>query len=120
MSIARFLPAVLIVGTALPAMAEQRQLTKAEILTLLPTITAYGKSSVQTFEKNGITDYNDKGRDSRGNWQVRGNQYCSVWPPSPTWVCYDVLVDDEEPDKLVWIGDSGNPIIDRMEPRESD
>ena len=38
---------------------------------------------------SGRTLYNT-GRDSWGYWQVRGDQYCSMWPPSDLWACYDM------------------------------
>ena len=28
------------------------------------------------------------GRDSWGYWIVRGDLYCSQWPPSDRWDCY--------------------------------
>lgn len=43
----------------------------------------------QTFFASGRTLYN-AGQDSWGYWAVRGDQYCSQWPPSDGWDCYDV------------------------------
>ena len=43
----------------------------------------------QHFGADGQTLY-DAGRPSWGSWAVRGDQYCSVWPPSDLWACYDV------------------------------
>ena len=117
MSIIRFLFPTLIAIAALPATAAERTLTGAEILALLPTITALGKGTTQVFEKNGVTEYTDPRGDSIGYWQPRSDQYCSNWPPSATWVCYDVLVDDDDPSRLIWMGDSGKPTINRMKPR---
>jgi len=37
-------------------------------------------------------------------WQVRGDQYCSQWPPSESWSCYDLAIDDE---LVTFIGASG-------------
>ncbi len=43
----------------------------------------------QIFYKSGRTLY-DSGRPSWGYWAVRGDQYCSQWPPSNGWDCYDL------------------------------
>ena len=43
----------------------------------------------QDFRASGRTLYN-AGRDSWGYWAVRGDQYCSMWPPSDLWACYDM------------------------------
>ena len=46
----------------------------------------------QRFTASGMTLYN-AGQDSWGNWDVRGDAYCSEWPPQSAWVCYDVDLD---------------------------
>jgi len=43
----------------------------------------------QVFHASGRTLYN-AGQDSWGYWAVRGEQYCSMWPPSDIWACYDM------------------------------
>ena len=48
----------------------------------------------QHFGADGQTLY-DAGRPSWGSWAVRGDQYCSVWPPSDLWTCYDVRQNDD-------------------------
>jgi hypothetical protein len=48
----------------------------------------------QHFGADGQTLY-DAGRPSWGSWAVRGDQYCSVWPPSDLWTCYDVQQNDD-------------------------
>jgi len=101
---------------AASAHAAERTLTGEEIMTLLPTITAYGKGTIQTFDTSGSTDYRDKGGDSVGYWQARSDQYCSNWPPSSTWTCYDVLL-DEDAAQIIWIGDSGKPTVNTFETR---
>ena len=45
----------------------------------------------QRFYASGRTLYN-AGQDSWGTWDVRGEQYCSQWPPNSAWSCYDVDV----------------------------
>lgn len=44
----------------------------------------------QDFRASGRTLYTYKGRDSWGYWAVRGDQYCSQWPPNDLWDCYDM------------------------------
>lgn len=43
----------------------------------------------QDFRESGRTLYN-AGRDSWGHWDVRGDRYCSLWPPQDVWACYAV------------------------------
>lgn len=50
---------------------------------------AYGAAARQEFRKSGRTLY-DAGSPSWGRWAVRDDQYCSCWPPSDLWTCYDV------------------------------
>ena len=45
--------------------------------------------ATQHFGTDGQTLYTAD-RPSWGSWGVRGDQYCSVWPPSDFWACYDV------------------------------
>lgn len=52
-----------------------------------------GRKTEQMFQKHGTTYYSVDGSQSQGRWQVRGNQYCSQWPPGDGWSCYDVLAD---------------------------
>lgn len=51
-----------------------------------------GKSWEQIFQKSGVTFYATGGAQSQGKWEVRGDQYCSQWPPNEAWACYDVMV----------------------------
>jgi hypothetical protein len=45
----------------------------------------------QFFNKNGQTPYVDAaGTKTFGAWLVRGDKYCSQWPPSEHWTCYGV------------------------------
>jgi hypothetical protein len=41
---------------------------------------------------------------------VRGNQYCSLWPPAEDWACYDVqLTPDIAPFlSVIWIAGDGS------------
>lgn len=100
------------------ANAEPRPLTGDEIKALLPTITAYGEDTTQTFYEGGTTDYISGGRPSVGSWNTNETQYCSKWPPFGGWTCYDVLLDQDE-NEISWVGDSGVPTVNRIEPRDS-
>ena len=48
----------------------------------------YGDAS-QNFEVGGLTVY-FADEPGTGQWRVDGNQFCSLWPPSDSWTCYDV------------------------------
>ena len=43
----------------------------------------------QDFRASGRTLYH-VGGDSWGYWRIEGDQYCSQWPPSEHWDCYDM------------------------------
>jgi len=47
------------------------------------------EDATQKFYASGRTLY-EASEPSWGSWAVRGNQYCSLWPPSDTWDCYDM------------------------------
>lgn len=49
----------------------------------------YGQGVWQTFDDTMLTQY-FSGRPSAGRWAVREDRYCSLWPPSDLWACYDV------------------------------
>ena len=49
----------------------------------------YDAYTFQHFGADGATQYVTE-RLSEGRWAARGGQYCSVWPPSDVWACYDV------------------------------
>ena len=63
-------------------------------------------NAVQDFRVSGRTLYN-AGRDSWGYWAVRGDQYCSMWPPSDLWACYDMA---RSGDRIRFIGEAGDTI----------
>lgn len=60
--------------------------------------------AAQHFDANGQTLYTAD-RPSWGSWAVRGERYCSVWPPSDFWACYDVSVNG---DMVRFIADDGS------------
>jgi len=47
------------------------------------------EDATQKFFASGRTLF-DASEPSWGSWVVRGDQYCSLWPPSDTWDCYDM------------------------------
>lgn len=58
----------------------------------------------QDFRASGRTLY-FSGAESWGYWDVRGDQYCSMWPPSDLWGCYDVAQSGEA---LRFVGAQGD------------
>jgi hypothetical protein len=64
-----------------------------------------GKAWVQTFDAAGVTVYTAAGEAaSEGRWRVREDRFCSQWPPSPAWACYDMFADG---DVVVFVGEDG-------------
>jgi hypothetical protein len=59
-----------------------------------PAITTALTARVLGYPNGTLQDFFDDGRtlygDQWGQWQVRGDRYCSLWPPSDRWACYDV------------------------------
>ena len=60
---------------------------------------------VQEFHTNGSTVYIENG-PSFGSWRTTDTQYCSVWPPGSSWVCYHVLISRDQL-RIRFIGESG-------------
>ncbi len=73
------------------AMAEDWQTLDAATLksALLARVVVYDGGATQQFNPDGSTTYTAD-RPSTGAWRVDGPQYCSQWPPSDIWSCYDV------------------------------
>jgi hypothetical protein len=88
------LAAVFMLTTLIAASADA--LRGKEIEAVLNDTTVYGlplapDSWRQAFSKGGETIYiNASGAKTFGQWLVRGDKYCSLWPPSDRWVCYQV------------------------------
>ncbi|MGH6908486.1 MAG: hypothetical protein ACREDX_11580, partial [Aestuariivirga sp.] len=75
--------------------AEERKLTGDEIKAALTGKKVVGnndgKSWTQMFKANGDTLYQLTGTEAQnGYWEVRGDQYCSQWPPNAAWDCFDM------------------------------
>jgi hypothetical protein len=81
-------------------MAADEKLSGALITTKLKdqilTAESDGHKIEQIFQASGLTIYIVDGQQSIGQWRVQGDQYCSVWPPSEHWVCYDVVAKANE------------------------
>lgn len=81
---------VLALMIPLPAWAEDwRALDGVAIAKALTGRKVVYETAWQDFRASGRTLYN-AGTDSWGTWTTRGDQYCSQWPPSAAWACYDV------------------------------
>lgn len=81
-----------------PAFAQDHKLNGAEIKTVLADHTLQGTREdgntwQQIFQKSGVTFYSVGTAQSQGAWEVRGDQYCSQWPPNESWACYDMTRD---------------------------
>lgn len=93
-----WLPAVflLIAGSALandPHQPTRQQLDEMLRGNSMQGIWA-GTPYLQYFDPSGNTRYRERGaNDTEGRWRIDENgRYCSIWPPSDRWVCYQVLV----------------------------
>jgi hypothetical protein len=75
------------------AWAEPIKLSGADIKLLLSDQTLVADKIEQIFQAGGLTIYRQEGSQSVGRWLVRGDRYCSLWPPSPHESCYDVYKD---------------------------
>ena len=82
--------ALMLILCAAPVAAEEwRGLDGAEIAAALTDRVLVYDDAQQDFRASGRTLYN-AGQDSWGYWNVRGDQYCSMWPPSDLWACFDL------------------------------
>ncbi|MEM6564247.1 MAG: hypothetical protein AAF665_07370 [Pseudomonadota bacterium] len=91
---------------AQPAVAAEvwQDLNGAQIAEALTGRTLQYQGAWQDFRASGRTLYN-AGQDSWGYWNVRGDQYCSQWPPSDLWACYTMA---RKGDFLRFIDSSGS------------
>jgi hypothetical protein len=106
---------LLAVGAATVAQAAERPLTGAVIDAMLKGNTVLGKNDYgpwqQYFNANGETVYKSADNAATiGEWNVKGDKFCSIWPPSEHWVCYAVTGDLEaKPKTITWISGGGGP-----------
>jgi len=75
---------------ASPVLAQDWQPMSGDEITaaLTDQVLTY-EDATQKFFASGRTLY-DSSLPSWGSWAVRGDQYCSLWPPSDTWDCYNM------------------------------
>lgn len=64
------------------------------VVALAERVLRYDALTTQRFGGAGDTQYFTE-RMSVGRWAARAGQYCSVWPPSDVWACYDVHVNGD-------------------------
>ncbi len=86
---------VLLAGQALAQDWQPLRGDTAIIDALADRTVEYDAHTFQRFGAAGDTQFVTE-RLSEGRWAVRGGQYCSVWPPSDIWACYDVQVSNDE------------------------
>ncbi|NUS19112.1 MAG: hypothetical protein HOQ25_04895 [Mesorhizobium sp.] len=81
-----------------------------EILSALKGAHVQGDNWSQEFDDGGATTYTRGGKHQVGRWDVRGDQYCLLWPPSDNWVCYDMTIDTADPahEQVTWISADGH------------
>ena len=92
-----------------PAVAEPWDVLDGDgVRAALAGRTVIYADAIQDFRASGRTLYVFGGRDSWGYWRVQGDQYCSQWPPSDLWACYDLAVSG---DRVRFIG-TGDDITD--------
>jgi hypothetical protein len=83
------------------AQAAEKKLAATDLRDLLSDIrltsTETGREVEQVFQASGATFTIDieTGQQSQGFWKLRGDQYCSQWPPSEYWECFDVYGNDQ-------------------------
>ena len=95
---------------AWPALAEDWQVLDGAGINaaLTARVLGYDPATQQDFKADGTTLYHAGGKDSAGRWEVRGDQYCSVWPPSDHWACYDVAVAGN---KVKFVAEDGSETV---------
>ncbi len=87
-----------LVAQQAPANVLARTLGSGDIEMLLSNRFVAGTQDdnqwVSWFSSDGSTTFSqNRNRPTAGNWKAENNQYCSQWPPSQTWDCYDVVSD---------------------------
>ena len=92
-------------------MAEDWQPLDAPAATLAPTArtVAYEGGATQQFNTDGSTIYTTT-HPSKGAWRVERNQYCSQWPPSDRWSCYNVALSADGLDLRFTAGDGSESV----------
>ena len=99
-----------VIALALPAWADEMPMKGPEILKTLTGARVEGQNWSQSFEIGGATIYSGTdGKQSTGRWDVRGDEYCSQWPPSDVWACYAMAADTSANGTIIiWISADGS------------
>jgi hypothetical protein len=99
-----------IVALAIPAAADEVLMKGADILKTLTGARVEGSNWAQSFEVGGATVYTGAdSKQSSGRWDVRGDEYCSQWPPSDVWACYAMATDTAADGiTIIWISADGS------------
>lgn len=85
--------ALIVLGAA--AQAEGwRALGGDEITEVLTEAVLLYELGDQAFYETGRTRYR-VGNERWGWWEVRNDQYCSLWPPSDEWTCYSMTLSSD-------------------------
>jgi hypothetical protein len=87
----KLIAVVFLLSVPLAALAEDWTHLKGSDLTnaLNARHLVFENGATQGFGEDGSTRYTGGG-PTMGQWRIRDDQYCSVWPPSDSWTCYDV------------------------------
>ncbi len=85
------LPLILCATTAISEARPWATMRGPQIASILTGKTVQYATAKQDFRTSGRTLYS-AGAESWGYWVVRDNQYCSMWPPSDIWACYDMTI----------------------------
>jgi hypothetical protein len=110
-----FLPVVAGILFSIPAFADDTPMSGPEIEAALTDRTAIYDGGVikQYFSPSGATPYWDGTRLTKGSWRVSGDQYCSIWPPSSNWSCYEMVRNSDG--AVVWVGSRGDRYTAHLE-----
>ncbi len=93
-----------------PCPATEKRLDGATLSNLLNDITLTstetGREVEQVFRASGLTFTVDieSHAQAMGFWRIEGDKYCSQWPPSAYWSCYDVFGNE---DGVVFVSSNG-------------
>jgi hypothetical protein len=100
---------VLVLATAPLASAAETTLDHKAILQTLTGAVVEGANWKQSFDRGGATTYEAEGKRQTGRWDVQGDQYCSMWPPSDRWSCYAVTEEvGADATTIIWISADGS------------
>ncbi|MEM7169765.1 MAG: hypothetical protein AAF530_06320 [Pseudomonadota bacterium] len=106
---AAVLIAIFVILGTITAKAGEQKLSGTEIIEALSGKTAFGTQKgtpwKQFFDPNGATTFiSGDDAPSTGRWQIQGDAFCSLWPPSGDWDCYDMT---GAGDQVTWIYQGG-------------